>query len=143
MQKFSFRLASVLRLREVQLAVEREKLQRLLSEAARLEQSLASLAEERKEALVFVQNDPDASGFNGMRALSAFLLGSEARAITLRETLRHTQNLAAEQRQRVIAADRNERLLLKLKEKKFAEWRRQHDLELEAVAQECWAAAQR
>jgi hypothetical protein len=50
------------------------------------------------------------------------------------------QSIIADQRQRVMAADRNERLLLKLKEKKLAEWRRQNDLELEALAQECWAA---
>jgi flagellar FliJ protein len=142
MQKFNFRLASVLRLREAQLAVEQEKLQRLLSETTRLERSLSSLAEERKEALIFVQHDPAAS-HTEMRALSAFLLGSEARAITLREDLHRLQNRIAEQRPRVITADRNERLLLKLKEKKFAEWRRQNDLELEAVAQECWAASQR
>jgi flagellar export protein FliJ len=142
MQKFSFRLTSVLRFREMQLALEREKLRRLLNEAVRLERSLASLAQERQEALIFVQNDPEAS-HTELRALSAFVLGSEARAITLREDLHRIQNLIADQRQRVIAADRNERLLLKLKEKKFGEWRRQNDLELEAVAQECWAATRR
>ncbi|HEY3939202.1 MAG TPA: hypothetical protein VGL97_17355 [Bryobacteraceae bacterium] len=142
MQKFNFRLASVLRLREMKLAMEREKLQGLLNEAARLERSLAGLLDERKEALAFVQSHPEES-HAGLRALSAFMLGSEARAAMLRDSLQGTQRLIADQRQRVMAADRNERLLLKLKEKKLADWRRQNDLELEALAQECWAAVRR
>jgi hypothetical protein len=47
------------------------------------------------------------------------------------------------QRTRVLAADRNERLLLKLKDKKLAEWRAENDRELETLAQESWLCTHR
>jgi flagellar biosynthesis chaperone FliJ len=141
MTKFHFRLASVLRLREVQLAVEEEKLQLLLAELARMERSLTAMSEERRAALAFVQKQT-AVGHAELRALSAFLLGTGARAAQLRETIQQTKGLAAEQRQRVTLAQRNERLLLKLKDAKLSEWQAQYDRELEAVAQETWRAVQ-
>jgi flagellar export protein FliJ len=141
MTKFHFRLASVLRLREVQLAVEEEKLQILLGELAQMERSLATMSEERSAAIAFVQKQTG-MGHAELRALSAFLLGTGARAAQLRETIQRTKSLAAEQRQRVTAAQRNERLLLKLKDAKLSEWQAQYDRELEVVAQETWRAVQ-
>jgi flagellar export protein FliJ len=141
MTKFHFRLASVLRLREVQLAVEEEKLQMLLGELARMERSLAAMSEERSAAIAFVQKQTG-TGHAELRALSAFLLGTGARAAQLRETIQRTKSVAAEQRQRVTVAQRNERLLLKLKDAKLSEWQAQYDRELEVVAQETWRAVQ-
>jgi flagellar export protein FliJ len=142
MTKFNFRLAAVLRLREIELRVEREKLERLLAERARLERSLASVAEERVEAHAFVRSRPD-SGSTEFRALSAFLLGSDARAAALRESIQRLEQPISGQRVRVLAADRNERLLLKLKDKKLAEWRAAEDRELETLAQESWLSTHR
>jgi hypothetical protein len=141
MTKFHFRLASVLRLREMQLAVEEEKLQILLHDIAQKERALAATAEERASAVDFVQKQTD-TGHAELRALSAFLLGTSARAAQLRDSIERAKSLAAEQRQRVTAAQRNERLLLKLKEAKLAEWQAQYDRELEIVAQETWTAVQ-
>lgn len=142
MTKFQFRLAAVLRLREIELRTEREKLNQLLSERTRLERSLASVAEERAEAHAFVHARPDA-GSTELRALSAFLLGSDARAAALRGSIERLEPVIAGQRARVIVADRNERLLLKLKEKRLAEWRIEQDRELETLAQESWLATYR
>jgi tRNA threonylcarbamoyladenosine modification (KEOPS) complex Pcc1 subunit len=141
MTKFHFRLASVLRLREMQLAVELEKLQVLLHEIAQKERSLAAMSEERTSAVEFVQKQTGA-GHAELRALSAFLLGTSGRAAQLRESVARTKSLAAEQRQRVTLAQRDERLLLKLKAAKLSEWQAQYDRELETVAQDTWTAVQ-
>jgi flagellar export protein FliJ len=142
MTKFQFRLDAVLRLRELELRVEREKLNEMLAERMRLERSLVSVAEERVEAHAFVRTCPDA-GSTEFRALSAFLLGSDARAAALRGSIQRLEQPIAEQRARVLVADRKERLLLKLKDKKLAEWRAEHDRELETLAQESWLSTHR
>jgi flagellar export protein FliJ len=142
MTKFQFRLDAVLRLRELELTVEREKLDQLLAERTRLERSLVSVAEERVEAHAFVRTRPDA-GSTEFRALSAFLIGSDARAAALRQSIERLEQAIAGQRARVLVADRNERLLLKLKDKKLLEWRADNDRELETLAQEAWLSTHR
>ena len=141
MTKFQFRLASVLRLRQMELRMERQKLDQLLAERARLERSLASVAEERAEAHAFVRAHP--AGTTELRALSAFLLGSDARAAALRQSIQRQEEAIDGQRARVLVADRNERLLLKLRDKKLAAWRAEHDRELETLAQESWLSTHR
>lgn len=142
MTKFQFRLDTVLRLRELELRLEREKLNQLLAERTRLERSLVSVAEERVEAHAFVRTCPSA-GSTEFRALSAFLLGSDARAAALRGSIQRLEQAISEQRVRVLAADRKERLLLKLKDKRLAEWRAENDRELETLAQEAWLSTHR
>jgi flagellar export protein FliJ len=140
MQKFRFRLDSILRLREMQLEREEGTLQQMLAERARLEQSCAANAEERRQALAFVQNQPGATNTD-LRALSAFLLGSQARAASLGQAILDTNEHTARQRQRVLAAERNHRLLIKLKERKHATWQHAANLELEMLAQDAWQSA--
>jgi len=139
MQKFRFRLDSVLRLRTLQLTVEREKLGRALNEVNIAEQSLTALAAERAAAVAFVQNEAG-TGTTELRALSAYLLGYEANQTKLRSSLEAARLRAAELRKRVVAADRAERLLVKLKADRLAEWQRAADHELEELAQESWTA---
>jgi flagellar export protein FliJ len=139
MQKFHFRLDTVLRLRSVRLAAEREKLSKALAENARIEEAIAALAAERKAAVEFVKVEK-ATGSSELRALSAYLLGHETRAQKLMAALEKARLNVAEQRRRVMAADRDERLLLKLKEKRRAEWQDAVDRELETLAQESWNA---
>ena len=103
---------------------------------------MASVAEERVEAHAFVRTRPDA-GSNDLRALSAFLLGSDARAAALRGSIERIDQTIARQRARVLVADRNERLLLKLREKRLAEWSAEQDRELETLAQESWLSTHR
>jgi len=141
MTKFGFRLESVLRLRTLELAAARLKLGRILEQIAQLERSLAASAKERSEAVTFVQNQP-AIGNVELRSLSAFLLGCDARTANLRDAVKRARQLLEQQRQAVLAAGRNERLLEKLKEKKLAQWRRESDRELETLAQEAWNSTQ-
>jgi len=138
MQKFHFRLDSVLRLRSLRLTTERDKLGQLLAQATRLEQAIVALAAERAAAIAFVQNET--AGSLELRSLAAYLLGYEARVIQLNGSLETVRRRVVEQRQCVIAADRDERLLLKLKAKQRAAWQVAADHELEVLAQESWNA---
>ena len=137
MQKFRFHLDTVLRLRSLRLATERDKLGLALTEATRLEKALAALAAERAAALEFVKKEPGA-GSTELRALAAYLLGYESRRTQVEKALERARVRVAEQRQRVIMADRDERLLIKLKDKQRAEWQVAADHELEILAQESW-----
>ena len=139
MQKFRFRLDSVLRLRSLRLTMAREKLARALSEVTGAEQAIDALAAERAAAITFVQNEP-AAGTTELRALSAYLLGYEPRLVQLRRCLDAARLRAADQRKQVVAADRDERLLLKLKATRHAAWQVEADRELEVLAQESWNA---
>jgi flagellar export protein FliJ len=139
MRKFCFRLESVLRLRSMRLAIERDKLAQALAQSARLEQQIQDLAAERAAAIAFVQNEPGA-GNSELRALSAYLLGYETRLAQSQEALEAARLRVVEQRQRTVTADRDERLLLKLKAQRRAEWQVAADRELEALAQESWNA---
>lgn len=139
MQKFRFRLDSVLRLRSLRLATERDKLGQMLAETTRLEKAVEALAAERVAAIEFVKKEPGA-GNTELRALSAYLLGYEGRRVQLQKALETARLRVVEQRQRVLAADRDERLLLKLKAKQRADWQVAADHELEILAQESWNA---
>jgi flagellar export protein FliJ len=139
MQKFHFRLESVLRLRALRLTIEREKLARALAEASVAEQAIDAIAAERAAAITFVQNEPG-TGATELRALSGYLLGYEGRLVQLRQSLEAARARVTEQRRRVLAADRDERLLLKLKANRRAVWQAAADHELEVLAQESWNA---
>jgi flagellar export protein FliJ len=139
MRKFHFRLDFVLRLRSLHLVMERDKLGQALAAVTRAEQAISALSAERAAAVLFVQTDP-AAGSSELHALSAYLLGYEARLSSLQKSLEAARLRAAEQRQRVLAADRDERLLLKLKAKQRAAWQADADHELETLAQESWNA---
>ena len=139
MQKFRFRLDSVLRLRALRLTMEREKLGRALAEVSAAKEAIDAIAVERAAAITFVQNEPGA-GKTELSALSAYLLGYEGTVVKLRQSLEAARLRVAEQRNRVLAADRDERLLVKLKADQRAVWQVAADHELEVLAQESWNA---
>jgi flagellar export protein FliJ len=141
-KKFEFRLASVLRLRETRLAAEKIKLQELLAERERLQKNLETYEKEQKDAVAWVQNTPDANSAD-LRALSAFLLGSKARRNTIQQAIEGCAVDIQEQRARLMQAERNQKLLLKLKDKRLAAWQYDADRELEIIAQEAWQSAAR
>jgi flagellar export protein FliJ len=137
MQKFRFRLDSVLRLRALRLSMERDKLGQAMAEMSRLEKAIAALAAERAAAVEFVKNEPG-TGNTELRALAAYLLAYDSRVAALQKSLEVARVRCEEQRKRVIAADRDERLLIKLKDKRHTEWQAAADRELEILAQESW-----
>jgi flagellar FliJ protein len=141
MKQFQFRLDSVLRLREARLEMERRKLQQLAAEQQRIRQELARLGQERVQAGRFLQQAAGGVGAAELRALSGFLLGWRARGTALSDRLEVVGRVAGEQRQRVLAAERDARLLTKMRERKLEEWKREMDRELETVAQDAWTSA--
>ncbi len=142
MKKFEFRLASVLRLRGSQLALEKSKLEQLLAERTKLQNNLRSIGEERLESENWIHNMASATS-SDLRSLSAFLLGSKAREATLRQAIESCNDDIVEQQRRTLLAERNQKLLLNLQSKQKAEWQKEFDKELEIVAQEAWQSASR
>jgi hypothetical protein len=138
MKKFEFRLDSALRWRDTQLQVERGKLNALLSDEARLKQSLETLGSERRSALDCLAKEQVFS--LDLRSLSSYLVGAEARAAMLQDQIRKRGQFLAEQRDRVVQAERNVKLLLKLREKRQLEWKAGLEREIEANAEESWLA---
>jgi hypothetical protein len=122
--------------------VEKNRLQHLFAEHTKLERNLRSISEERQESSAWIQGMAQPSS-GDLRALSAFLLGSKAREATLRQALESCDQDIAEQRQRTVRAERNQKLLLNLRTKQRAEWQHDFDKELEEVAQEAWQSAAR
>jgi hypothetical protein len=139
MKKFEFRLDSALRWRDTQLQLERGKLNALLSEEAKLRDSLETLASERRSALQCLAKEQLFS--LDLRSLSSYLVGAEARATMLQEQIRNRSQSVAEQRDRVVHAERNVKLLLKLRQKRQLEWKTGVEREIEANAEESWLAA--
>jgi len=122
--------------------IEKNKLQQLFAERAKLEKHLRSVADERRESATWIQGVA-APTSGDLRALSAFLLGSKARETTLSQAIESCEAEIGEQRQRTLLAERNQKLLINLKSKQRVEWQHEFDKELETVAQEAWQSAAR
>ena len=138
MKKFDFPLDSALRWRDTQLQVERGKLSALLAEEAKLKDTLENLARERSAAVQCLAKEQLFS--LDLRSLSSYLVGAEMRANMLRDQIRKGGQLVVEQRDRVVQAERNLKLLLKLRQKRQLEWKAELDREIEANAEESWLA---
>ncbi|MFL6415257.1 MAG: hypothetical protein ACJ74Y_06255 [Bryobacteraceae bacterium] len=139
MKKFEFRLDSALRWRDTQLQVEKGKLTALLAEETKLKENLENLGNERRSALQCLAKEQFIS--TELRPLSSYLVGAEARANMLQDQIRNRRQSVTEQRQRVVEAEKNVKLLLKLRHKRQVEWRAGLDREIEANAEESWLAA--
>ncbi len=137
MQKFTFRLDTALRLRKLRADAETAKLQELFNHKRRFEILLSALQQERADASASIQQAPH-TGAGDLRALSAFTLGLEARARTLREAIARNEVQTAEQKKRVIRAQQDELSLKKLREKRHSEWMAEAEREIENTAQELW-----
>jgi hypothetical protein len=140
MKKFEFRLDAALRWRNTQLQLERVKLQKLLGEEQRLKRNLQSLAEERQTALLELQTSQHLQSFD-LRAISAYLAGADARTHLLREQIAKCAGPIQHQRQRLLEAERSVRLLEKVRENRYSEWKHAYDQEIELGAEESWLAA--
>jgi len=140
MKVFHFRLERALRLRRAQMQAAEAKLKDLLGEELRIRESLATIAEERLEACCYVQREKTTNPIE-MRALSAYLTGLQARAAKLQKILASKLEIIRDQRREILHLERNESLLSKLRDKKFADWQNETDREIETIAQEAWLAS--
>ena len=140
MKKFEFRLDAVLRWRGTQLQLERAKLQKLLGEEQRLKNDLQRLLDERQTAVSALQTAESLRSFE-LRALSAYLVGSDARAHLIRGQIAKCAGPIQKQRGCLLEAERNVRLLEKLKEGRYSEWKHAFEQEIQSGAEESWLAA--
>ena len=140
MKKFEFRLDAALRWRNTQLQLERVKLQKLLSEEQRLKANLQSLLDERQAALIELQSSAQIQA-SDLRTMSAYLLGVDARVHLSRGEIAKYAGPIAQQRRNLLKAERNVRLLEKLREDRYSEWKHEFDKEIEQGAEESWLAA--
>lgn len=140
MKKFEFRLGAALRWRNAQLQLERAKLQKLLSEEQQGKRDLQSLLDQRTSALSALTAWERLQS-SDLRATSAYLMGADMRSHLLREKIAKLAGPIQQQRERLIAAERNVRLLEKLRDDRYTEWKREFDQEIELTAEESWLTA--
>jgi len=140
MKKFEFRLETVLRFRHTQLKIERDKLNALVAEGQTLMATLERLQQDRRDAYADISAADTIEALE-MRAFAAFSIGAGARATRVREQI--AKNREASERQRVIVleAERNVRLLEKLRERRFQTWKHALNREMEAIAQDSWLSS--
>jgi flagellar export protein FliJ len=138
MQRFHFRLKSVLGWRTLQLEIERSRLEALVAERRRAEEDLAQLSDERAAADKLLGSETVEG--QALAALDAHRYSLERAAGRLRAARADCERRIAAQRATVLAAERQVRLLEKLKERRLAEWRLENDRELEALASETFLA---
>ena len=137
MTKFKFRLDPALRLRQLRAEAEKARVAELTLQRKRLEAALRSLQEERAQAARFVYEMAE-PGANDLRALSVFALGVEARSRQMAEAIARANTALNTAKQRLLAAERDERALEKLRAKRLDEWELQAQHEIESEAQELW-----
>ncbi|MGE5645107.1 MAG: hypothetical protein ACM336_04885 [Acidobacteriota bacterium] len=138
MQRFHFRLGSVLGWRALQLELERGKLETLLAGRKRIAQDLARLAEVREASEKLLASD--AVEGQDLAALDAHRYALARAAARLRASEAECDRDIARQRANVLEAERRVRLLERLKERRLAEWQAAVDRELEALASETFLA---
>jgi flagellar FliJ protein len=139
MRRFEFRLASVLSWRQLQLEMEQARLESLFAELRRIRARLAGL-EAEKDACARAVLGREAVAGAELSALEEYLKHAARRRDALLAESAACKRRIAEQRRRVLEAERNTRLLERLKERRLAEWRSENDRELEALATESFLA---
>ncbi|MBV8553644.1 MAG: hypothetical protein JOY54_20285 [Acidobacteriaceae bacterium] len=135
MKRFEFRLERALRVRRAQLQAAQVMLQQHLGNERGFRNLLAGTLDDRIAALRNLQ-DEDEIGYRELSALSVYVRSLHTRAAGLERDVEQTLQLIREQRNRVLALQREERLLTELRDKKKAEWEHQIDQEFEEVARQ-------
>jgi len=140
MRAFTFPLRRVLAWRETQLELEENKLRRLVAalEELALAEVRLDLTRGRAEQAV---REASAVEAGDLWALAAYRQRLIAERQSLAERRRSGELQLAAQREKVIEAQRQCRLLEKLAERRLAEWRREADREIESLAAESYLAS--
>ena len=139
MKRFHFSLERVREWRRLQLETEQERLEQLIRERQALMKERESLESCLAEAESAVWTGAATDAFE-LRALDEFRLyiASEQRKLAQRMTV--CDRKIAEQRERVIEERRRAALLDRLRDRRRAEWQKDFDKELEALAAESYLA---
>jgi flagellar biosynthesis chaperone FliJ len=139
MKKFEFRLASVLRLYEARLELEKQKLGRMVAEEQRIIRSIEKLSEDMRTQNQYLRELIELQSTE-LRALSTYNLSTQARILTFGEELRTIRRAIQTQVQALIPIERKVKLLAKLKHRRRAEWESAVEQDLERECHELWLA---
>lgn len=139
MKRFVFRLESVLRWRRSRFELEQNRLRELTAEHDRIRLRLRALEEEQHRQESELLSSGVLSGAE-LAALEAWRLRQRAERERCRRALRELERGLAQQRERMLEARRQLRLLETLKERRYAEWEAEATRETEALAAECHLA---
>ena len=139
MRPFEFPLRRVLEWRRTQMELAENKLRRMAADLEELALAVVKLdlVRGRAEQVVRESAVADAGDLWALAAYRARLI-NEQRELTRRR--REYEQQLALQRQRVLEAQRQCRLLEKLAESRRAEWRKAMDREMESQAAEAYLA---
>jgi flagellar FliJ protein len=139
MKIFRFPLQRVLEWRALQLRVEEEKLAGLQQQLAALLQSRENLAAARKrsESHLFASGAAAGSDLQSWALYQARLAKQQE---VLKTQLLQCERLILEQRQRLLKARTDHRVLEKLKERRWRQWVYLNDREVEGTAAEVYLA---
>ena len=139
MKKFHFPLEKVREWREKLIAVERVNLEKIATELRQVEEARAALDRdvEANETAVLRGSSVDALS---LRALHGFRQGVRARKISIESRVAEIRQRLKVQEQRLMEAQRNARLLEKLKQKALGSWQAAFNKELEEQAAESYLA---
>ena len=146
MKRFRFPLDSVLRWRESALEQEEQKLQSLRAEEQRI---LRAIEQARSEGIAAEQSIRERREIvsTDLRSLAAFRLHLEQRLKTLAQRRIDQAGLVEQQRRAVLEAERRFQLMVKLRERRLAEWQYEAARENETFSQETflgrWGARKR
>ena len=139
MKVFRFPLQRVLEWRALQLRVEEEKLatlQQQLASMLELREKLAS-ARNRSESNLFVSGTAAGSDLQSWALYQARLVKQQE---LLKTQIVQCEKLTLEQRQRLLKARTDHRVLERLKERRWRQWVYLNDRELEDTAAEVYLA---
>jgi hypothetical protein len=139
MQRFRFRLESVLAWRRLHLELEETKLQRLFGELRQVGLAGERLEEEKAQEERAVLYSPSVEA-RELAALESYRLHVAREKERLAKLRADCEGRIAAQRAQVLKAERDVRLLEKLREKRLAEWQAAGDREQEALASELFLA---
>ena len=137
MKRFDFPLERVRQWRETQVDLEHTRLRRLFEEMRQLKLAAARLlslvaeAEQVIEKAACAKQAVEARQLANLDNYRLYVKREEQLLAAQQEELR---NRIAEQRERLVNARRNFRLLEKLKERRFQEWERDYNREAENLA---------
>ncbi len=139
MKTFRFPLQRVLEWRALQLRVEEEKLagvQQQMASLVRMQEQLAT-ARSRSETHLFASGAAAGSDLQSWALYQARLAKQQD---LLKKQLLQCEQLIGEQRQRLLKARTDHRVLEKLKERRWRQWVYLNDRELEDTAAEVYLA---
>lgn len=139
MKRFHFQLQTAMDWRRRRMETEQARLDELLTRQARLNESLleAGRSWEESRTRLLASTSIDAGE---LAALETYRHAVDHQKRRLAAELVRTEEAIGKQRQAVLAATRDFRLLEKLRDRRLSEWNRQAAIELENEAGELYLA---